>query len=169
MAGSATSELALRVATERDVALILAFIRELADYEKLLQEVVTTEHGLREHLFGERPAAEVVIAEWAGEPAGFALYFRTFSTFVGRPGLYLEDLYVRPALRGKGVGKRLLAYLAHTAKRLGYGRVEWAVLNWNQPAIEFYRSVGARAQDDWIVNRLTGDALDALAAHYERA
>ena len=156
-------ELTLRRATERDAALVLRFIRELADYERLLHEVVATEDGLRTHLFGDKPAAEVVIAEAGGEPVGFALYFQTFSTFVGKPGIYLEDLYVRPERRGQGIGRRLLAHLAGLAIERGCGRLEWAVLDWNGSAIRFYRALGATPNEGWIVNRVAGDALAALA------
>ena len=156
-------ELTLRRATERDAALVLRFIRELADYERLLHEVVATEDGLRTHLFGDKPAAEVVIAEAGGEPVGFALYFQTFSTFVGKPGIYLEDQYVRPERRGQGIGRRLLAHLAGLAIERGCGRLEWAVLDWNESAIRFYRALGATPNEGWIVNRVAGDALAALA------
>lgn len=153
----------LAPATQNDVPTILGFIRELADYEKLSHEVVATEDSLRASLFGARPAAEVVIAYERDEPVGFALYFQTFSTFLGRPGLYLEDLYVTPARRGHGVGRRLLAYLARVAVERGYGRMEWSVLNWNEPALVVYRKIGARPMDEWTVQRLTGEALKSLA------
>ena len=154
----------IRGAAPADVALILQFIRELAEYEKLAHQVVATDADIRASLFGARPAAECLIAEFQGKPAGFALFFHNFSTFLGKPGLYLEDLYVKPELRGKGVGKRLLAQLARLALSRGCGRFEWAVLDWNEPAIRFYRSLGARMLDDWRVNRLTGEALEKLAA-----
>lgn len=153
----------LAPATQNDVPTILGFIRELADYEKLSHQVVATEDSLRASLFGARPAAEVVIAYERDEPVGFALYFQTFSTFLGRPGLYLEDLYVTPARRGHGVGRRLLAYLARVAVERGYGRMEWSVLNWNEPALVVYRKIGARPMDEWTVQRLTGEALKSLA------
>ena len=156
-------ELRLRPATAADVPLVLRFIRELADYERLAHEVVADEAGIAAALFGPRPYAEVVIAESGDEPAGFALFFHNFSTFVGRPGIYLEDLYVRPALRGRGVGARLLAHLAALAVERGCGRLEWSVLDWNEPAIGFYRRLGARAMDEWTVFRVAGDALDRLA------
>lgn len=155
--------LTLRFGNERDVALILQFIRELAEYERLAHAVVATEEALRASLFGEPRRAEVVLATYAGEPAGFALFFHNFSTFVGRPGLYLEDLFVRPALRGHGIGKALLTFLAHLATERNCGRFEWAVLDWNEPAIGFYEGLGARPMDDWIVYRLDGDALRKLA------
>ena len=153
----------IRPASEADVPQILQFIRELAEYEKLLHEVTATEAGLRQQLFGARPHAECVIAELGGKPAGFALFFHNFSTFLAKPGLYLEDLYVRPELRGKGVGRQLLAHLASLALRRGCGRFEWAVLDWNKPAIDFYRSIGAEMMETWKINRLTGKALEKLA------
>ena len=156
--------LRIRSAVATDVPLILGFIRELAEYEKLAHLVVATETDIRDSLFGPRPAAECLIAEFEGKPAGFALFFHNFSTFLGRAGIYLEDLYVRPELRGKGVGRGLLAYLARLALERGCGRFEWAVLDWNEPAIRFYRSIGARMLDDWRINRVTGDALEKLAA-----
>ncbi|HYH78736.1 MAG TPA: GNAT family N-acetyltransferase [Longimicrobium sp.] len=153
----------IRPATPDDVPLILRFIRELAEYERLAHEVVATEDGLRDTLFGPRPYAEVVIAEEAGEPAGFALFFHNYSTFLGRPGIYLEDLYVRPEARGKGIGRALLAHLARLAVARGCGRLEWWVLDWNESAIRFYRALGAQAMDDWTVFRVTGEALARLA------
>ena len=154
----------IRPATEADVPLILRFVRELAAYERLAHEVVATEDGLRQTLFGARPYAEVVIAELdGGEPAGFALFFHNYSTFLGRPGIYLEDLYVRPEVRGKGVGRALLAHLARLAVERGCGRLEWWVLDWNEDAIRFYRSLGARPIEDWTVFRVTGEALQRLA------
>ncbi len=158
-----TSVIAIRTAAPRDAALILAFIRELAEYEKLSDDVVADEAGLAEQLFGEHPRAEVLIAEVDGEAAGFALFFHNFSTFLGKPGLYLEDLYVRPAFRGHGLGKRLMVRLAQTALERGCGRFEWWVLDWNTPAINFYRSLGAVGMDEWTVQRVTGDALRTLA------
>lgn len=154
----------LRPAVRADVPLILAFIRELAEYEKLAHEVVADEAGLAEQLFGERPAAEVVIAEADGQPAGFALFFHNFSTFLGRRGLYLEDLYVRPAFRGRGLGLALMRHLARLAVERGCGRFEWSVLDWNTPAIAFYRRLGAVGLEDWTVQRLSGEALRRLAA-----
>ena len=154
----------IRPASEADVPLILGFIRELAEYEKLLHEVKATEAELKHQLFGARPHAECVIAELGGKPAGFALFFHNFSTFLAKPGLYLEDLYVRPELRGKGVGKKLLAHLASLALRRGCGRFEWAVLDWNKPAIDFYQGIGAQMMERWKINRLTGKALEKLAA-----
>lgn len=159
-----TGPLVVRPATPEDVPLVLRLIRELADYEQLLHEVVATEERLRETLFGPRAYAEVAIAEQGGAPAGFALFFHNYSTFLAQPGIYLEDLYVTPEARGRGVGRRLLAHLARLAKERGCGRVEWWVLDWNERAIRFYRSLGARAMDEWTVFRVAGDALDRLAA-----
>jgi len=150
-------------ADESDIPLIHAFIRELAEYERLLHEFVATEDELRRTLFGSRPAAEIVIAYDAAQPAGFALFFQTYSTFLGKPGLYLEDLFVRPSARGQGIGRRLLIHLARLAIERKYGRLEWRVLDWNETAIRFYRSIGAAPLDDWTVFRVTGDALHALA------
>ncbi|HKF78827.1 MAG TPA: GNAT family N-acetyltransferase [Candidatus Dormibacteraeota bacterium] len=156
--------LSIRGATEADVALVAALIRELAEYERLLHEVTMTEDGLRTALFGSRPCAEVAIAEGGdGEPLGFALFFHNFSTFLGLPGIYLEDLFVRPAHRSRGVGRALLEHLAGLARERGCGRLEWSVLDWNQPAIGFYRRLGAVPQDEWTTYRLTGPALERLA------
>lgn len=162
---SAKPLLSIRPATVEDAPLIAQLIRELAEYERLAHAAVATDDGLREQLFGERPAAEVLIAEADGEPAGFALFFHTFSTFLGKRGLYLEDLFVRPAFRGLGLGKHLMAALARIAVKRGCGRFEWSVLDWNAPAIGFYRALGATAIDEWTVHRLEGDALHALASH----
>ena len=150
-------------AAPADVPLLLSLIKELAEFEKLHQHVVATEAVLRQSLFGGRAAAEAVIARVGGEPAGFALYFHNFSTFLGKHGLYLEDLFVRPEFRGNGVGKALLAYLAKLAIERGCGRFEWAVLDWNRRAQEFYESLGAQARTDWIGYRITGDALRRLS------
>jgi GNAT superfamily N-acetyltransferase len=156
--------LRIRPAAENDVALVLSFIRKLADYERLAHECVATEADLRKWLFSPRPMAEVILAEWAGEPVGFALFFHNFSTFLGRPGIYLEDLFVDPEHRGKGIGKALLSQLARIATERGCGRLEWAVLDWNQPSIDFYKSLGAVPKDEWTIFRLTGEALDRLAS-----
>jgi len=156
--------LSIRPAHATDAPLILALIRELATYEKLAHAVVATEEQLRENLFGARPQAEVLIAEWRGEPAGFALYFHNFSTFLGRRGLYLEDLFVREEHRGRGIGRGLLVRLAGVAVERGCGRFEWAVLDWNTPAQDFYKSLGACPVPEWDIFRLTGEALLALAA-----
>ena len=150
-------------ATEHDVSVILGFIRKLAEYEKLSHQVAATEELLRETLFGERRVAEVLIAYLGDEAAGFALFFHNFSTFLGRPGIYLEDLFVEPAHRGKGIGKALLIEIAKIAKERKCGRFEWAVLDWNRPAIDFYRGLGAVPLDDWTLFRVTGEALDKLA------
>lgn len=159
-----TTALRIEPATIEDVPTILALIRELAEYEKLADAVVATEERLRESLFGPKPAAEAIIARLENQSVGFALFFQNFSTFRAQPGLYLEDLYVCPAMRGRGIGLALLARLAGIAKERDYGRVEWAVLEWNSPAIGFYDKLGAKPMSDWIVYRLTGDALDALAS-----
>ena len=143
---------------------MLALINELADYEKLRHEVVATAESLAQALFGPRPSAEAVIARVDGEPAGFALYFHNFSTFLGRHGLYLEDLFVRPAFRGRAIGKALLRHLAALALQRGCGRFEWAVLDWNRPARDFYEGLGAEAKSDWIIYRISGDALRRLAS-----
>ena len=153
----------IREATQADVPLILQFIRDLAVYEKLEHKVIATEASLRQTLFGNPRFAEVVFASVDGVEAGFALFFHNYSTFLGQPGIYLEDLFVKPELRGRGIGKGLLAHLARLAKERGCGRVEWAVLDWNTPSIQFYRSIGAVPLSDWEIFRLTGDALDALA------
>jgi GNAT superfamily N-acetyltransferase len=153
----------VRPASAADVPQILAFIRALADYERLLDRVVATEDGLREALFGPRPYAEVVLAEDGGGAVGFALFFHTFSTFLGQPGIYLEDLFVVPEARGRGVGRALLTHLARLAIARRCGRVEWAVLGWNTPAIRFYESLGARPNEEWTVYRLTGAPLVTLA------
>jgi GNAT superfamily N-acetyltransferase len=153
----------IRAATRVDVPLILTFIRELADYEKLAHEVVAEAEGLSETLFGRQPRAEVLIAELDRAPAGFALFFHNYSTFLGRPGIFLEDLFVRPEFRGRGVGRALLGRLAAIATSRGCGRLEWAVLDWNESAIGFYRKLGATAMSDWTVYRLTGEPLAKLA------
>ena len=151
--------LIIRPATRADLPLIAQFIRDLAEYEKLAHEVRFDEATLAGHLFGSRPMAEVVIGEVGGEPQGFALFFHNFSTFEGRPGLYLEDLFVRPAARGSGLGRALLAYLAGLAVERGCARLEWSVLDWNAPAIGFYEKLGARAMSDWTIMRVDGEAL----------
>lgn len=156
--------LEIRTATEADVPLILSFIRELARYERLSEEVSATEDLLRKSLFGERQEAEVVIGYRGDDPAGFALFFHNFSTFLGKPGIYLEDLYVKPEFRSKGIGRAMLVHLAKLAKERGCGRLEWSVLDWNEPAIKLYKDVGAIPMDEWTVYRLTGEALTELAA-----
>ncbi|MEN8202468.1 MAG: GNAT family N-acetyltransferase [Bacteroidota bacterium] len=156
----------IRRAEKGDVGLILDFIKKLADYERLSHEVVATEEALEKYLFGEEKAAEVIIGYFKDVPVGFALYFYTFSTFLAKPGIYLEDLYVLEEQRGKGFGKALLAYLAKLAVEKDYGRLEWAVLDWNEPSIEFYKSLGARLMDEWIGNRVTGDSLLKLSREF---
>jgi GNAT superfamily N-acetyltransferase len=158
-----TSPVRIRTAIAADLPVILAFIRELAIYEQLEHQVVATEALLDQHLFGDRAVAEVLLADTAEGPEGFALFFPNFSTFLGRPGIYLEDLYVREGARGHGIGKALLSRLARIALERGWGRVEWAVLDWNAPAIGFYKGLGATLLDDWRICRLTGDALVQLA------
>jgi GNAT superfamily N-acetyltransferase len=154
--------LRIRGAESDDVQVIARLIRELAKFEKLEDQVVTTDELLRAGLFGARPYAEAVIAEEDAQPIGFALFFHTFSTFLARPGLYLEDLFVLADHRGRGVGRALLAHLAHLAVERGCGRLEWSVLNWNQEAIRFYERLGARPNSEWTVYRLTGESLEAL-------
>ena len=153
----------IRPATPSDIPAIAGLIRALAEYEKLAHEAVLREEDLRQHLFGERRHAEVVLAEDGGQVAGFALFFHNYSTFLARPGLYLEDLFVLPEYRGKGHGKALLSHLAKLAMERGCGRFEWAVLDWNTPAIEFYKSFGAVPMHDWTVFRVTGEAMKRLA------
>ena len=157
------TELEIARATEADVPLILSLITKLAEYERMADQVVATEADLQRSLFSDRPHAEAVIARLDDEPVGFALFFHSFSTFLGRPGLYLEDLYVMPQFRGRGFGRRLLRHLAGLAIERGCGRVEWSVLDWNELAITSYRRAGAVPMDAWTVYRLTGDALRALA------
>jgi GNAT superfamily N-acetyltransferase len=157
------TEVSVRAATAADVPLVLAFIRELAVYERLEHQVVATQADLTTALFGARPYAEVVFACLDGREVGFALFFHNFSTFLGKPGIYLEDLFVRPESRGRGIGKRLLAWLAALALERGCARLDWAVLDWNEPSIGFYKGLGAVALDDWMTMRLTGAALERLA------
>lgn len=154
----------IRPATPADLPLIAQFIRDLADYEKLADAVRFDEAALGANLFGPRPYAEVIIGELDGAPQGFALFFHNFSTFEGRPGIYLEDLFVRPQARGSGLGKALLARLAALAVERGCARLEWSVLDWNEPAIGFYRTLGAQYMDEWTIMRLDGDALGALGS-----
>ena len=153
----------IRQATEADVATILHFVQQLARYEKLLAEVEATEEALKNTLFGEQAFAEVVIAEQDSTPAGFALFFHNYSTFLAKPGIYLEDLFVLEEYRGKGIGQALLIYLAKLCVDRGCGRLEWSVLDWNKPALDFYKSQGAQTMDEWLINRVSGDALLALA------
>ena len=158
-----SDNITIRPAIESDVPLIEGFIRDLARYERLEHEMVATEEGLRKTLFGERRYAEVVFACVGDDPVGFALFFHNYSTFLGKPGIYLEDLFVRPEARGRGIGKRLLAWLAQTTVERDCGRLEWSVLDWNEPSIGFYRSLGAILKDEWQIFRLTGDSLKTLA------
>ena len=157
------SSFEIRTATLADVPTILQLIRDLATYERAPNEVTATEEQLRDVLFGEKPAAEVLLALAGGAPVGFAVFFQNFSTWLGRPGLYLEDLFVKPEERGKGYGHALLVHLGKIARDRGCGRMEWAVLNWNESAIQFYRKLGAKPLDEWTVYRLTGDDIKALA------
>jgi GNAT superfamily N-acetyltransferase len=161
--GATPDGLVIEPATRRDVPLILRFIKELAEYEQLADKVVAAESELERTLFGERPFAEVILARVAGEPLGFALFFHNYSTFLGRPGLYLEDLYVVPEARGRGLGLALLSHLARLAHDRGCGRLEWWVLERNEAAIRFYRRVGAEPMADWTIFRLEGRALRDLA------
>lgn len=157
--------LKLRFAERKDVPLILEFIKELATYENMLDEVVATEEMLLESIF-ERKMAEVIIAEYKNKPAAFALYFHNYSTFLGKPGIYLEDLYVKPDLRGKGIGKVMLSYLAKLCIERKCGRLEWSCLDWNQPSIAFYKQMGAVPMDEWTVYRINDDLLDELAKKF---
>lgn len=163
MSATLSKQFNIRGADARDLPIILAFVRELAEYEHLSHLVTATEAGLRESLFGAHPGAEVVLALEGDEPAGFAVFFHNFSTFLGVRGLWLEDLFVRPAFRGRGYGKALLLHLARLACERGCGRFEWAVLDWNEPSIRFYKSLGAKPLDDWTIMRVTGQALQDLA------
>ncbi|MDR3442414.1 MAG: GNAT family N-acetyltransferase [Legionella sp.] len=153
----------IKPATISDVSLILSFIKELAEYEKLSQEVLATEEILKETLFGEKAHAEVIIAYLNFKPVGFALFFHNLSSFLGRSGIYLEDVFVKPVARGKGIGQKILAYIAHQTKERRCGRLEWSVLDWNETAINFYKKLGAKPMDEWTVYRLTGEALNKLA------
>jgi GNAT superfamily N-acetyltransferase len=155
--------LAIRPARPGEAGLVLSFIRELAEYEKLAHEVEATEAAIADALFGASPLVYCDIAEWSGEPAGFQVWFVNFSTFSGRYGIYLEDLFVRPALRGKGIGKALLAHLAKRCVENGWSRLQWSVLDWNTRSIEFYKSLGAELMDEWTVCKVTGEALKTLA------
>ena len=158
----------LRSATVDDIPTIFGFIKELADYEKMSDAVTATEDQLRTTLFGERPYAEVILAEWEGKPVGMALFFHNYSTFLGKPGIHLEDLYVTPDMRGKGIGKALITFLAKETQARGFDRLEWQVLDWNEPARQFYRSLGARAMTEWITKRVSDSSLAQLAAQFEQ-
>lgn len=160
-------EFKIRIAKEEDTSLILKFIKELADYEKLLSEVVATEEILRESLF-KRNMAEVIIGELNGKPIGFALFFHNFSTFLGKPGIYLEDLYVKPAFRGRDLGKQMLGYLATLCEERDCGRLEWWCLDWNKSSIEFYKKLGAESMDEWTTFRVTGKNLKKLSENYKK-
>lgn len=157
----------IRSATKKDIPLILSFIKELATYEELAEEVVATEDGLAETLFGEQPYAEIIIGDLNGKPVSFALFFHNYSTFLGKPGIYIEDLFVRPEARDQDIGQTMLAYIAHLAKQRKCGRMEWWVLDWNESAIGFYERIGAKAMVDWTVYRVTDTALDTLAAKWK--
>ena len=159
-------EITLRFAAEEDTPLIFNFIKGLAEYEKLFNEVEATEELLRSTLFGERKFVEILIAEYKGEPAGFAIFFHNFSTFIGKPGIYVEDLFVKPEFRKNGIGKTLLSYIAKLGVERNFGRVEWAVLDWNAPAIQFYRSLGSIPKDEWTIYRLNRSALYDLAKEF---
>jgi GNAT superfamily N-acetyltransferase len=156
--------LRLRDAGREDLPLVLRFIRALAEYERLSHEVTADEATLARFLFGEPRRAEALITEWDGEPVGFAVWFYSFSTFLGRPSLYIEDVFVEPALRGKGIGTAIFSHLAARALAQGCGRMEWSVLDWNAPSIAFYRAIGARPREGWSLQQLSGEALAALAA-----
>ena len=157
------SQITIRPAKTYDTKLLAAFIHSLSDYERLSAECTVTPEILQETLFGPHPAAEAIIAEYDGNPEGFALFFSTFSTFLGTPGLYLEDLFVNQEMRGKGIGKALLLHLVKIAHERGYGRVEWAVLDWNEPSIEFYKKLGAKPMNEWTVYRLNKETISSLA------
>jgi GNAT superfamily N-acetyltransferase len=160
---NARGSIRIEPARRDQVPLILYFVKQLAEYEKLLDKVTADEAQIKQTLFGEKPCAEVVIGYLGDEPAGFAIFFATYSTFLGQPGIYLEDLFVEPKFRGAGVGKALLVHLAKLVRDRGGARLEWSVLNWNEPAIQFYKSLGAAAQDAWTMYRVTGENLDKLA------
>lgn len=151
------SKIFIRSADEKDVPIIFSLIKELAEYEKLSDQISTSEKQLRETLFGDERFVEVLLAEFDGMMVGYALFFKNFSTFLGKPGIYLEDLYVKPEMRGKGIGKALLDRIISTAKQRNYGRVEWSVLDWNESAIDFYLKIGAKSLNDWKIFRLTSD------------
>ena len=160
------SELRVRPARENDLGSILGFIRELATFENLLDDVIATEDDLRRWLFGKRRVAEAAIGEYKGLPVAYVLYFHTFSTFSGKPGIYVDDLFVKEEFRGKGIGRMMMSYLAKVVKNHGYERLEWTALNWNERAIRLYKRLGAVAEDEWTGYRLSGEALDKLAAEF---
>ena len=157
-----SEKIKIRFAEIEDSKIILKLIKELSVYEKLSHTVINSEESIKENLFGKKKYAEALIAEYENKPVGFALFFHNYSTFVGKPGIYLEDLFVQPEMRGKGVGKKLFLELIKLAKERNCGRVEWSVLNWNKPAIDFYKSMGAVPMDEWTVYRLTEDKIDEL-------
>lgn len=159
-------DLTFRFAEEKDIPLLLSLIKELAVYEKMLDQVSATEESLKKSLLGERKHAEAIIPEYQGTPVGYAIFFHNFSTFEGKPGLYLEDIYVKPEYRGKGIGKALLSYLAKIALERGCARFEWVVLDWNEPSIQFYKSLGAKPQDEWIIYRMEDGAMQELADEF---
>lgn len=161
------TELNIRIATEEDLRTILWFVKELASYENLLHEVKATEESLRDAIFNQK-IAKAVIAEYAGEPSGFAIFYYSLSTFIGRPAIYIEDLFVKPDMRRKGVGNALLSYLASLAKENNCWGLEWSCLNWNEPSIKFYRSLGAVPRDEWTIFRLSGTDLDNIASTYNQ-
>jgi GNAT superfamily N-acetyltransferase len=160
------NDLIFRFAEEKDIPLLLSLIKELAIYEKMLDQVSATEESLKKSLLGERKHAEAIIPEYEGNPVGYAIFFHNFSTFEGKPGLYLEDIYVKPEYRGKGIGKALLSYLAKIALERGCARFEWVVLDWNEPSIQFYKSLGAKPQDEWIIYRMEDKAMQKLAEEF---
>ena len=157
----------IRNTNESDVPIIFSFIKGLAEYEKLSHEVIATEEGLKKTLFGPDPKAEVILGYYKNIPVAFSLFFYNYSTFLGKPGIYLEDLFVLPEMRGKGFGRVMLAYLAKLARDRNCGRLEWSVLDWNEPALKFYKSIGARKMDEWTTQRLDGDALSKLADQFK--
>ena len=163
---TALTDFNIRSSNADDCPLILQFIKELAEYEKLSHEVVATPQILQQSLFGERPYAEVLIGEYHATPVAYALFFHNLSTFTGRPGIYLEDIYVQPEMRGKGFGKSMLSYIAKLAVERNCTRVEWSVLDWNEPSIQFYRSIGAIPLEEWTVQRLHGEALSKFAKEF---
>lgn len=164
MSMSSPLDIVIRSAVAEDIPAILGFVKELAEYEHLSHMVTATEADLREALFGERPYAEAIVATWRGEAAGFGLFFHNYSTFLARPGIYIEDVYVRPSHRGRGLGKALLARIAAIAVARRCARIEWSVLKWNEPSIRFYRSLGAAPLEEWQMFRMTGEAISRLAA-----
>ncbi|MDF1612251.1 GNAT family N-acetyltransferase [Stygiobacter electus] len=166
MISNNNKDISIHFAEEKEAGIILSFIKELAEYEKLTHEVVATEEKLKETLFGEKKYAEVLIAEYKNQPAGFALFFHNYSTFLAKPGIYLEDLFVKKELRGKGIGKVLLSYLGVIALERNCGRIEWSVLDWNEPSIKFYLKLGAIPLNDWTVYRVTGNSIKKLADEF---